>query len=77
MISKKLAHSKIALLLAICLSPAPSNGWLALASSERADTVLKLTALRAEYKENLLGIDARKPRLSWQIQAGPASKMIA
>jgi alpha-L-rhamnosidase len=28
-----------------------------------------LTGLRAEYKENPLGIDARKPRLSWQLQA--------
>ena len=28
-----------------------------------------LTALRAEYRENPLGTDAREPRLSWQIQA--------
>src|SRR5437588_5109927 len=69
MISGRLSHSIIALLPAICLSAVPSNGWLALASSEGADAVLKLTALRVEYKENPLGIDAREPRLSWLIQA--------
>ena len=67
MISRKLSHSVIALLV-ICLSFVPSAGRFAAASSEGADTVLKLTALRVEYKENPLGIDARKPRLSWQIQ---------
>src|SRR3989442_11842396 len=30
---------------------------------------LALVALRTEYKENPLGIDIRKPRLSWQIQS--------
>ena len=30
---------------------------------------LVLVALRTEYKENPLGIDIRKPRLSWQIQS--------
>src|SRR5215471_1652523 len=35
--------------------------------SERAETTLKLAGLRTEYKENPLGIDSRKPRLSWQI----------
>ena len=67
MASRKLSHSVIALLV-ICLSFVPSAGRFAAASSEGADTVLKLTALRVEYKENPLGIDARKPRLSWQIQ---------
>src|SRR2546427_5829600 len=69
MISGTLSHSIIGLLVAICLSPVPSSGRCAFASSGGADTVLKLTALRAEYKENPLGIDAREPRLSWQIQA--------
>src|SRR6266849_9520409 len=69
MISRTVSHSIIALLLVICLSPVRSSGRFALASSGGADTVLKLTALRAEYKKNPLGIDAREPRLSWQIQA--------
>src|SRR2546430_1111070 len=69
MISGRPSFLVIALLLTICLSAVPSNGWLALASSGGADTVIKLTALRAEYKENPLDIDAREPRLSWQIQA--------
>jgi alpha-L-rhamnosidase len=31
--------------------------------------VVKVVNLRVEYKQNPLGIDARKPRLSWQIQS--------
>jgi alpha-L-rhamnosidase len=30
---------------------------------------LRVAGLRTEYKENPLGIDARKPRLSWRIEA--------
>src|SRR2546425_13231352 len=69
MISRTLSHSIIGLLLVICLSTVPSAGRFALASFGGADTVLKIAALRAEYKENPLGIDAREPRLSWQIRA--------
>jgi alpha-L-rhamnosidase len=35
-----------------------------------ADAPLRVVALRTEYKENPLGIDARKPRLSWRIESG-------
>jgi len=38
-------------------------------SSLLAQTTLKVTSLRVEYKENPLGIDVRTPRLSWRIQA--------
>jgi alpha-L-rhamnosidase len=31
---------------------------------------VRVAGLRTEYKENPLGIDARKPRLSWRIEAG-------
>ena len=34
-----------------------------------AQASIKVTGLRAEYKENPLGIDARRPRLSWQLTA--------
>ena len=34
------------------------------------EPVLKVVGLRTEYKENPLGIDARKPRLSWRLQSG-------
>jgi alpha-L-rhamnosidase len=37
------------------------------AQSEQPATTLRLTGLRVEYKENPLGIDARQPRLSWQL----------
>ncbi len=30
---------------------------------------VRVLGLRTEYKENPLGIDARKPRLSWRIEA--------
>ena len=31
--------------------------------------------LRCEYKENPLGIDAQKPRLSWQLESTERSVM--
>ena len=40
------------------------------ASSLMAQTTMKLTGLRTEYKVNPVGIDTRKPRLSWQIHSG-------
>ncbi len=40
-----------------------------LAQSAQPQTGLRLVALRTEYKENPLGIDARSPRLSWQLQS--------
>ena len=33
------------------------------------DATLDVIALRTEYKENPLGIDIRKPRLSWHTRA--------
>ncbi len=42
---------------------APFLAWAA------APEPLRVVGLRSEYKENPLGIDARKPRLSWQLQA--------
>src|SRR5258707_6661195 len=76
MLSRTLSHSVIALLV-ISLSPVPPVGRFALASSGGADSVLKLTALRTEYKENPIGIDAREPRLSWQIQSNVRGMMQA
>ncbi len=43
--------------------------WSTTAHQASVQPAFKLTALRTEYKENPLGIDARKPRLSWQIQS--------
>jgi alpha-L-rhamnosidase len=47
----------------------PSVGTSVLAYSGKTGTTLKLIRLRTEYKENPLGIDIRKPRLSWEIQS--------
>jgi len=56
------------LMFAICLT-----GVAALArdsiEQRRGEAPLSLIGLRAEYKVNPIGIDARQPRLSWQIQA--------
>jgi alpha-L-rhamnosidase len=51
---------------AVCSSsPAAAS---AAAAGTRADT-LNVAKLRTEYKQNPLGIDARQPRLSWQLQS--------
>src|SRR5262245_9931375 len=44
--------------------------WATQTPSSAAKTapVLSVAALRTEYKENPLGIDAREPRLGWQLQ---------
>jgi alpha-L-rhamnosidase len=39
------------------------------ARTGRARATLELASLRTEYKENPLGIDAARPRLSWQIRS--------
>jgi alpha-L-rhamnosidase len=59
-------HSFFTLLLVIGLACFLSRDATPLASQ---GTALKLTGLRTEYKENPVGIDARKPRFSWQLQA--------
>src|SRR3989442_6527759 len=53
----------LAILIGVGLQ-APSLAWAAAAREP-----LRIVGLRTEYKQNPLGIDARKPRLSWQIQA--------
>jgi alpha-L-rhamnosidase len=52
--------------LLVSLSSSPTS---LLADSKNAATVFKVTGLRAEYKENPIALDARKPRLGWLIQA--------
>jgi alpha-L-rhamnosidase len=38
--------------------------------AEKPPPATTVAALRTEYKENPLGIDARRPRLSWQLRSG-------
>jgi alpha-L-rhamnosidase len=52
--------------VAVQLWSAP-EGRLAHAATKEPD--LKVGALRTEYKENPLGVDARKPRLGWRLQS--------
>ena len=42
----------------------------AMLSSLPAARSADVTGLRCEYRDNPLGIDAAKPRLSWKIEAG-------
>src|SRR5262245_8457686 len=48
---------------------------LPIASISASQSPLKLVELRTEYKENPLGIDSRKPRLSWQLLASGRAVM--
>jgi alpha-L-rhamnosidase len=48
---------------------------LSLLESGNAQTAIRVTSLRTEYKTNPLGLDARKPRLSWQLQSTTRSTM--
>ncbi len=41
----------------------------ALAHARAAEAALRVVGLRTEYKENPLGIDTRKPRLSWRLES--------
>jgi alpha-L-rhamnosidase len=64
--ASRLFHPVLVLSLTICLLPLGSvSGRSSLIHQE----TLKLVSLRTEYKVNPLGIDARRPRLSWQLQA--------
>ncbi|MDQ3685076.1 MAG: glycoside hydrolase family 78 protein [Acidobacteriota bacterium] len=66
----RLWRSVFAPLLVICLTGLISPTFASLLTpAVQTQATLKLTSLRTEYKENPLGIDAHKPRLSWQIQA--------
>ena len=51
---------------AVSLSSVPDA---AAAGAGKQPDALKVVKLRTEYLENPLGIDARKPRLSWQLQS--------
>lgn len=46
-----------------------SPGGALLAHQAKMEVAPKAVGLRVEYKKNPLGIDVRKPRLSWQMQA--------
>jgi len=61
--TSRLAHSILILALLTSLAAFAADQTL----MAQVDA-LKVTTLRTEYKDNPLGIDARKPRFSWQIQ---------
>ena len=64
--------SRVVRACALVLCSLPMGSALAGAQAPKSggpETMLTVDGLRTEYKENPLGIDARKPRLSWQLQS--------
>jgi alpha-L-rhamnosidase len=58
-------------LIALFIALVPNMCWLpaAAAPTHKSTDQVFITALRTEYETNPLGIDARQPRLSWQLQS--------
>jgi alpha-L-rhamnosidase len=61
-------YSLFVVLLVIGLAWSAS-GTLLLASSNQSEATVTTVGLRTEYKVNPLGLDVRKPRLSWQLRS--------
>ncbi len=61
---------RTAIPLAACVAVQLWSVPPALAYAGPKEPALKIAGLRTEYKENPLGIDARKPRFSWQLRSG-------
>ncbi len=70
MTTKKI-RAKLILLLALGLTVFSSF------SASAVQGTLRLGGLRTEYKDNPVGIDARPPRFSWQLQSGGRGVMQA
>ncbi|MEW6127540.1 MAG: glycoside hydrolase family 78 protein [Acidobacteriota bacterium] len=66
--TKKMLRSRYSLLIAWCLIFSTVANGLLLANQGSSAAQIKVVHLRTEYKENPIGIDARNPRLSWQLQ---------
>ncbi len=69
-------RSFYALSLALCLA-ALSPSFIAPHQASQGNVTIKISRLRAEYRENPLGIDARKPRFSWRLQGSGRGLMQA
>jgi len=69
---KKKGHLFFALLLGV--SAALSSAFT-VTQLAYEDTTLRVTGLRTEFKQNPIGIDARQPRLSWQLQSSARGVM--
>ncbi len=69
---KKKGHLFFALLLAVSVALSSVFTVTLFANEE---TPLRVTALRTEFKQNPIGLDARKPRLSWQLQSSERGVM--
>jgi alpha-L-rhamnosidase len=61
---------RTALSLAACVAVHVWSPMPLMAYAGPKEPALKVVGLRTEYKENPLGIDASKPRLSWRLQSG-------
>ena len=65
--AQKPLNSLFVLLLVNCLTLFPLAGASRSAYSGETGTMVKVFDLRTEYKENPLGLDVTRPRLSWKI----------
>jgi alpha-L-rhamnosidase len=66
--NSKLLNSVLALFIVVGLLGMPLGHALASANRRTNVARLNVTSLRTEYKEDPVGIDQMKPRLSWQLQ---------
>ncbi|HEY6329155.1 MAG TPA: glycoside hydrolase family 78 protein [Blastocatellia bacterium] len=67
MISRLVPAAGLLRLGAVAMLVLPGMSGSLLVREPRADAVPQAVRLRTEYKENPLGIDTAKPRMSWQI----------
>src|SRR6266576_4502662 len=71
-LKSRFLNSALALSLLLSLL-APTGETYAMADRQRIEPRLSVADLRTEYKEDPLGIDVTRPRLSWQLQSLPAN----
>src|SRR6266576_6311599 len=67
-LKSRFLNSALALSLLLSLL-APTGETYAMADRQRIEPRLSVVVLRTEYKEDPLGIDVTRPRLSWQLQS--------
>jgi alpha-L-rhamnosidase len=73
-LKSKLLNSAVVLSTSLLLLAMPAGETYAKAHRFRMVSKLRVAGLRTEYKEDPLGIDEMRPRLSWQLQSIQANE---
>jgi alpha-L-rhamnosidase len=73
-LKSELLNSALALSLLLPFLSLPIGEAYAMANRLTMQSSLSVADLRTEYKEDPLGIDVTRPRLSWQLQSLPANE---